>query len=459
MFNFFLDLLELFGVPFGTNQSLSPLNAHSGISDPASYTIFLGSARISIVGGLTPLPLPALSRPGSKHTAGSEIPLRLFGGAYTTKQPTSTPECGATLQQVLEIAGLLKAYEEFICLFTEAELLFVQNNPRAALNIFYKIWMSPHFVPALLLYECYYARELFLPDWNVTGKHHLVHMLKKSGGTRPIIIPKKRTHICMGVVNTLLQSTCKSWSMRSTGFRPGYGTHDAVNLLANSALNIMHTHGKVFILSFDIQKAFNSVDLKKVFKTLGLKALPHDIKNLIWKWQHSPVVYGDESDSKLLKRQLIPVLGEARSSMPDHSNSLIQGFSYSPTLFAWYLDVILVQHCSLIAYADNFAGVYTSSHEAEQAVLNASALLKAHGLSINEKSISIYVRSFNSVPSLYPWLGHALSLPDCNVVLNKFQQKAPVSEPVFISLEKWHSMLQNSNWVQKVHNLSWCHNN
>nr|QKY64140.1 hypothetical protein [Yamagishiella unicocca] len=422
----------------------------------------------------------------------------------------NTQDQGATLLQVLEIAGLLKAYEEFICLFTEAESLFVQGDTRSALNLFYKIWMSPHFVPALLLYECFYARQLILPTWSGTSKHYVVNMLKKSGGTRPIIIPNKRTRICMGVVNTLLQSACKSWSTRSTGFRPGHGTHTAIDLLANSARKMLHVHDKVYILTFDIHKAFNSVNMKHVFHTLGLKALPHDIKKMIWKWQHTSlcagahgtpaVVAADLSQYWMQKHPILPLFGvksdtkqSSISCVPpgtlliqpllyagrqitihnnhcnneysnmlipgffinQYSNSLLQGFSYSPTLFAWYLDVILVQHSSLIAYADNLAGVYGSIGEAEQALLKVRILLNTYGLSINEKSISIFVRYSNSAPALYPWLGHGLSLPDCSVILNRFQQKAPASEPVPISLEMWHTMLQSTNWVQNVHSIEW----
>nr|YP_009349241.1 reverse transcriptase-like protein [Yamagishiella unicocca]APZ82953.1 reverse transcriptase-like protein [Yamagishiella unicocca] len=418
-----------------------------------------------------------------------------------------TMDQGATLLQVLEIAGLLKAYEEFICLFSEAESLFVQGDTRSALNLFYKIWMSPHFVPALLLYECFYARQLILPTWSGTSKHYVVNMLKKSGGTRPIIIPNKRTRICMGVVNTLLQSACKSWSTRSTGFRLGHGTHTAIDLLANSARKMLHVHDKVYILTFDIHKAFNSVNMKHLFHTLGLKALPHDIKNMIWKWQHTSLSAGllcadrhitnavlDASASNTgahgtpavvaadlshnyhsISSQFAtnPTVVAADLShnylsnneysnmlipgffINQYSNSLLQGFSYSPTLFAWYLDVILVQHSSLIAYADNFAGVYGSIGEAEQALLNVRILLNTYGFSINEKSISIFVRYSNSAQALYPWLGHGLSLPDCSVILNKFQQKAPASEPVPISLEMWHTMLQSTNWVQNVHNIEW----
>ncbi|BCU04903.1 reverse transcriptase-like protein (mitochondrion) [Astrephomene gubernaculifera] len=354
-------------------------------------------------------------------------------------------ESSATLLQVLEIAGLLNAYNEYSALFSRAEAFFVQGDSRAAFNVLYKIWMDPHFVPALLLYECFYARQLILPTWNCSDKLFVQNMFKNSGGTRPIIIANKSTRICMGVINSLLQSACKSWSNRTTGFRPGSGTQTAISLLAQSSSRIMHTHGQVYILSLDIQKAFNSVNIDHLFYTLGLNALPHKIKQLIWKWHHSPI----HNSGHLV-------------------SGLAQGFSYSPTLFAWYLDTLVVQHCSMIAYADNFAGVYKSKSEAQDAVNNILDLLRPSGLTIKENSIRIYVycESSNyphnqylhfsdSAQSLYPWLGHALALPDCSVIYNKFQQKAAENEPVAISLDMWDSMLQNSNWVHKVHNIDW----
>lgn len=367
---------------------------------------------------------------------------------------SSLPEIGATLNQLLDIAGLLKAYNEFHALFSEAEDNFFNQKNQAALNTLYKIWMGPHFIPALLLYECFYHRELILPSWEGTGYLYLQNMTKKSGGTRPIIIPNKRTRICMGAVNSILQSSCRSWSFGTTGFRPGAGTHFAINLLAEQIKTAMRSNRQVFILSFDIQKAFNSVQINNLFHLLNLKGLPHSIKALIWKWHHTPVKYSNKVVSPFV-------------------NGLAQGFAYSPTLFAWYCDVLIVRNSSFIAYADNFAGVFYSMEEAVAALQKVNLLLQNTGLCINQSSVSFYHHSLtesqrgnggfgqtaecslNSTPNLYPWLGHAVSLPTAETVYNVYQQKAFVSKPVVISLDMWQHMLRDTNWVQKVHNYNW----
>jgi Reverse transcriptase (RNA-dependent DNA polymerase) len=337
---------------------------------------------------------------------------------------------GATLLQVLEIAGLLDPYKNFLVLLSQAEDLFVKGNNRAAFNILYQIWMGPHFVPALLLAECFYARQLIFPNWYGFDTMHIQQMQKRAGGFRPIIITDKRTRICMGVINSLLQASCKSWSLKTTGFRPGFGTHSAINLLANSARSIMQSNGRVYIVMFDIQKAFNSVNMQHLCRTLHLSCLPRDVKTLLWKWHHNP-------------------LPEFRF------DGLAQGFSYSPTLFAWYLDEMVVKYSPFFVYADNFAGVFASLNEVDLNIAKVNFLLNSTGLNVNQKSFSVLTYQPKERSVHIPWLGHALSMPDCNVVLNIFQQRSPVVEPVFMSLDMWRSMLRSTNWVRFVYQHDW----
>ena len=197
---------------------------------------------------------------------------------------------GATLSQVLEVAGLLEAYEKSADLLRLAERQFSQGNPRAATSILHSIWMDRDFVPALLLAQCFKERELIFPDWGENSVYTLQNLAKKTGGFRPIIVPTKQTRICMGVVNTLLQTGCNSWSNRSTGFRPNSGTKNALLLLQKQAMDCVQQHGSVVIVSFDISKAFNSVRVVDLFSTLQLRSLPNQIKSLIWKWHHTPVL-------------------------------------------------------------------------------------------------------------------------------------------------------------------------
>lgn len=368
----------------------------------------------------------------------------------TTLQHNNVPvdyslKLGATLRQVLEVAGLLDAYAKSADLLLLAERQFSQGNPRAATGILHNIWLDSEMVSALLLAQCYKARELIFPDWGENSNYSLQQLAKKTGGTRPIIVPTKQTRICMGMVNTLLQTGCNSWSNRSTGFRPNNGTLTALTLLQKQAMDCVLQHGRIVILSFDITKAFNSVSVADVFNTLQLHTLPSGIKRLIWKWQHTPVLGGLDPAAagsiSLLKGQAAPITG------------LAQGFSYSPTLFAWYLDSLLVKQTSLIGYADNFAGAFSSYAEARVAFEKASALLQNAGLFVNADSVmydSAFIALDNSLE--FPWLGHDLFLPTCDLRLNVNLKKSTVSadSPTFISLKAWENQLLSTHWVNTV---------
>lgn len=337
---------------------------------------------------------------------------------------------GANLDNVLLLAGLYNAYNKFNALAKQADLFFMQGDFRAASNVIYKIWADPHIIPALLLFECFYARCLVLPTWKDTKTFSLQLMPKKSGGTRPVVIPELSTRICMGAVNSILQTACNSWSDRSFGFRPGYGTHSAVQALAKAALPILQKHGCAYFVMFDISKAFNSVDMKHLARTLDLQVLPHDIKALLWMWQQNKAVL-------------------------QNTTGLVQGFSYSPTLFAWYLDLILVEHTNFIAYADNFAGVFATQAEASQALEQARVLLHAAGLSIHPTSVTIDAAHTNLPKFNLCWLGHALELPSCQPILHKYEQIGTFTLPKYISALEWQTMLLSSDWVNKVHNIEW----
>lgn len=343
---------------------------------------------------------------------------------------THNIDYGAKLNTVLQLAGFENSYNHFLLLAKRADLLFQQGDFRAAYNVLNLMWMDPHIVPTLLLIECFYARRLILPTWKETCPFDIQQLSKKGGGTRPVIIPKDTTRICMGVINSMLQTTCNSWDERSFGFRPNNGTQSAIEALAFAAKPIIQKHSCAFILMFDIKKAFNSVHFKRLSDTLDFHFLPHDIKAYIWSWQHNQTV-------KL------------------NTTGLVQGFSYSPTLFAWYIDTIFVKHTNFISYADNFAGVFATQAEAHQALLDAQARLQAVGLYVHPNSV-IHCAVQAHLPQFsLPWLGHALDLPSCNCVLHKFEVRGRCAAPTFITAQEWEHMLQRSGWVDKVRKIEW----
>lgn len=360
----------------------------------------------------------------------------------------------ASLVQVMEVARMLDAYNEYLQMTLSAEDSFASGNVRAGANILRQMWYSPSIVPALMLYESFYARQLLMTNWRGPWCLHYALLEKSTGGKRQLVIPSKDTRLAMGVVNSFLQTTCFSWTSRTVGFRPGYGTEQALGLLQGQAANTLSMYGTAHIMSFDIKAAFNSVNINALFNKLGLSNLPRPIKALIWEW-HNPKV-----------PNLVPSW-----SGPTPLRGLPQGFSYSPTLFSYYLDNILVKDSSWIAYADNFAGVFKSHREAHIAFNDAQATLARHGFSINHDTLLSVSFSAGGMRvykggthaqgdaltrrSHFAWLGHALDLSNSEILLLKYAQPCPVVVPVVKTIDQWAADLHSHHWAQQAYGSGW----
>lgn len=343
-----------------------------------------------------------------------------------------------TLDQVLKTANLHLDYSRFLELTKKADQSFKEKSYRDAFNYLYKIWYDDSIVPALLLRECFYARELVYPEWTNKKPFNAILVPKKpqpnrgynSSPNRILIVPKLNTRICMGTVNTILQSSCGSWSNRTTGFRPNFGTHIALHLLSEQATQCLNKHKQVYIVSFDIQSAYNNVLIKDLFNVLKLKNLPHPMKSLIWQWQCTKL------------------------NGPFKQQGLAQGFSYSPTLFAWYLDQAFIKNTSFVCYADNMAIALPFLTDIDTILNNAETTLNNMGLSINKSTLAVHFCK-PDVQLEFKWLGHTLTLPLCNVTLNDSTTLDIKKPHKTISLEQWDQQLRQMNWVANVKNKIW----
>nr|ABX82100.1 reverse transcriptase-like protein [Chlamydomonas reinhardtii] len=337
----------------------------------------------------------------------------------------------ASLHEVLRLAGLLQGYKDFLSLTKQAEAFFQAGDYRSAFNTISKMWVHPQIVPALLLMECFETRELTVPYWYKSIKLRRQYIQKKNGGVRPIIVAHKGLRICMAVINRLLQSCCVSWSNQTFGFRPGFGTHHAVLHLAQKAQQMLNKQQQAVLVTFDLQAAYNSVDIKHLMQTLQLQYLPNDMKKLIWMWQHLP-------------------LAQLNAGI----NGLAQGYAYSPTLFAWYVDQLVGQHMDFTIYADNFAGVFLTQQDAQFAVKEAQTLLQKSGLLIAPSSIKMHLLDKNQHSELN-WLGHKVLFPSCTVKLQHHQLLVNQHSPQVWTIQKWDKMLRTLGWVQLALNADW----
>jgi hypothetical protein len=361
-----------------------------------------------------------------------------------------------SLEKVLQFAKLGRAYKFFLRQAKYAQYGFKHNDTVYTYSALYKLWMHPRVVPALALRECYNRRSCHLPAWKGPWKLSMVYLPKSSGGFRPIIVPNDNTLISMGVLNTLFQISCNSWSPNTFGFRVGFGTLHALKALQNNVKPfILNNQLDFCVVMFDIHAAFNTVNPGLLFRTLGLNNLPHSMKKLIWEWHHAyiqPAGVSNLQFEKIKQQYRLNADGGILGA-----NGLPQGFSYCPTLFAWYLDTIMIKNSAhnWIAYADNVAAVFPNRELACIALREAEATLALHGFSIKQDSVKFY-----SFPETFAWLGHGLDLKTCSILENKFLALPDASSITprrvkKMTLRDWKILLGASNWCHVVINSNW----
>lgn len=343
-----------------------------------------------------------------------------------------------TYSDLLHHTKLESHYTRFLKLYSEASTLLINGKKRDAFNLLNQLWLDPHIVPALILGECYKIGYPVIPTWSRFSRYTLVNKPKLDGSTRPIIAPNNETRVAMGVVNVLLQASCASWTIRTHGFRASsdkstrFGTKSATLSLSQAFKAGRPSATLVF---FDIKKAFNSVDLKHLFNTLELHQLPKDIKHLIWQWQHTP----------------------------PHEEGLAQGFPYSPTLFAWYLDTVFSKtfgrpaagRPDFFIYTDNIVGLFNDVTEAQRALDQLNMALAAAGLTINQASLQLITVNNSSADIVVPWLGHKMHFPSGLVEFGRSGPTQVSAEKSRLTKLEWYKQLKLTDWYHKVHVNNW----
>jgi group II intron reverse transcriptase/maturase len=80
------------------------------------------------------------------------------------------------------------------------------------------------------------------------------------------------------------------FSQRSYGFRPNRSTYDAISYLSN---RLAGNSGKIYqwIIEGDIASYFDTIPHRRLIKAIKKRVADRDIRNLIWKFLRSGVIY------------------------------------------------------------------------------------------------------------------------------------------------------------------------
>lgn len=201
-----------------------------------------------------------------------------------------------------------------------------------------------------------------------------VHIPKGPGSreTRPIGISTIEDKIVQGALREVLEAIYEQdFKPCSFGFRPGRGTHDALETLDR----MLFRERIRWVLEADIRSFFDSIDRKKLMELLQLRIADGSILRLIGKCLHVGVLDGEEFTK--------PEDGTAQGSV---ISPLLGNVYLHHALDLWFEREVrprLRGHARLIRYADDFVIGFTSEEDAKRVLAVLGKRMEAFGLTLH----------------------------------------------------------------------------
>jgi RNA-directed DNA polymerase len=137
-----------------------------------------------------------------------------------------------------------------------------------------------------------------------------VHIPKDRGKTRPIGISCTEDKIVQGALHEVLETIYEPiFHCDSYGFRPGRSAHDATRKLDG----VLDSGGVWWILEFDIESFFDSIDRKMLQEMLWERVADKSLRRLVGKCLHVGILegyeYSEPGEGTVQGSVLSPILG------------------------------------------------------------------------------------------------------------------------------------------------------